>query len=158
MSKHKSGYETLLQEVIETVKQSPEGLQNAIETSEKVVQAASDMTKDELALISAYMKADLHEFAEHYEESKSGPFSVMISNSIWEALASITDRTALEWAELHHELDHQGSYRAGDVIGLGVLVCEHCGHKMEYNHPTEIIPCTTCGHDQFSRVSVHSKA
>ncbi|WP_423825314.1 zinc ribbon-containing protein [Salmonella enterica] len=37
------------------------------------------------------------------------------------------------------------------MIGLGVLICDQCGHKTEFNHPTEIEPCSQCGGKAFSR-------
>ncbi|EPF9729821.1 zinc ribbon-containing protein [Vibrio fluvialis] len=151
MPKQKTGYEALLEEVVETLKQSPEEVDHILETSGKVVAAANDLTKDELALISAYVKSDLKEFADSYEEEKSGPFYLMIANSIWQGLLEITDKTKVEWVELFQDLEHQGLYKAGDMIGLGILVCENCGHHVEYNHPTEIVPCIRCGNTAFSR-------
>ena len=152
MPKPTSGYEEKLAEVIETLKHSPEELNKVLETSGEVVHAASDMTKDELALISARVRSDLKEFAQEYEESKSGPFYLMIANSIWEGMLEITDRTKIEWLELFEDLEHKGVYRSGDVIGLGNLVCEKCGHKTQYNHPTVIEPCIHCGCEEFTRV------
>ncbi|HAS6260616.1 TPA: zinc ribbon-containing protein [Vibrio vulnificus] len=151
MPKRKSGYEEMLEDVIETLKHSPDEVNNVLERSGKVISAANDMTKDELVLISAYVKADLKEFADNYEESKSGPFYLTIADSIWQGLLEITDRTKVEWVELFEDLEHQGLYEAGEVIGLGVLVCDECGHKTSYNHPTVIIPCIKCGHKGFSR-------
>lgn len=151
MPKQKKGYEELLENVVETLKHSPEEVENVLETSGKVVSAANDMTKDEMALISAYVKSDLKEFAESYEESKNSPFSIMIEDSLWQGLLDITDRTRLEWVELFKDLEHQGLYQVGDMIGLGVLVCENCGHRTEYNHPTEIEPCIKCGNTAFHR-------
>lgn len=151
MPKQKTGYEALLEEVVETLKKSPEEVEHILDTSGKVVAAANDLTKDELALISAYIKSDLKEFADSYEEEKSGPFYLMITNSIWQGLLDITDRTKVEWVELFQDLEHQGLYKAGEMIGLGVLVCDSCGHKVDYNHPTEIVPCTRCGGKAFTR-------
>ncbi|WP_428772106.1 zinc ribbon-containing protein [Vibrio sp.] len=151
MPKRKEGYEELLEDVVETLKHSPDEINRVLETSEKVVEAANDMTKDEMALISAYVKSDLKEFAENYEQSKSGPFYVMIADSIWQGLLDITDRTKVEWMELFSDLEHQGLYQAGEVIGLGTLVCDECGHQTQYTHPTVIIPCIKCGHTGFSR-------
>lgn len=151
MPKQKSGYEALLKDVVETLKHSREEVSHIVETSGKIVSAANDLTKDELSLISEYVKSDLKEFAESYEESKSGPFYLMITDSIWQGLLDITDRTKVEWVELFQDLEHQGLYKAGDMIGLGILVCENCGHHVEYNHPTEIVPCIRCGNTAFSR-------
>lgn len=154
MPKRKEGYEEMFEDVVDTLKHSPEEVNRVLETSGKVVGAANDLTKDEIALVSAYVKSDLKEFAENYEESKSGPFYLMVADSIWQGLLEITDRTKVEWVELFEDLEHQGLYQAGDVIGLGVLVCDQCGHKTEYNHPTVIIPCTKCGCTGFSRQSL----
>ncbi|MBF8999792.1 zinc ribbon-containing protein [Vibrio nitrifigilis] len=151
MPKQKQGYEALLEEVIETLKKSPDEISKILDKSEQVVSAANNLTKDELALISEYVKADLKEFSDSFEESKNGPFYLTITNSIWQGLMDITDKTKLEWLELGKELEQQGVYQVGDMIGLGVLVCEKCGHKTEYIHPTEVIPCPKCGHQSFHR-------
>ncbi|WP_367988402.1 zinc ribbon-containing protein [Vibrio sp. NTOU-M3] len=154
MPKRKAGYEEVFDDVVEALKHSPDEVNHVLETSGKVVEAANDMTKDELSLISAYVKSDLKEFADSYEESKSGPFYLMVADSIWQGLLEITDRTKVEWVELFSDLEHQGLYEAGEVIGLGTLVCDECGHKTQYNHPTVIIPCTKCGHKGFNRVAL----
>ncbi len=151
MAKRKAGYEEMFEDVIDALKHSPDELNKALETSEKVVDAANDMTKDEIALVSAYIKADLKAFADSYEESKSGPFYLTIVDSIWQGLFEITDRTKVEWVELFDDLEHQGLYQSGDVIGLGTLVCDKCGHKTLYNHPTVVIPCIQCGNTGFTR-------
>ncbi|MGF1739580.1 zinc ribbon-containing protein [Vibrio profundum] len=151
MPKHEKGYEQRFQEIVDTLKHSPDELANVLENSGRWVHAANDLTKDELALISAYVKYDLKEFSDNYADRKNGHFYLMIRDSIWQGLLDITDRTRVEWVELFADLEHQGLYHAGDVIGLGVLVCEHCGHKTEYIHPTKIIPCIQCGKSEFSR-------
>ncbi len=154
MPKRKARYISLLEAVINKLKIDKNNLSDVVETSEKVAQAASDMTKDELSLISTYVQADLNEFAQSYEEGKSGPFYLMIENSIWQGLADISDKTFIEQAEFFHELETQGSYQTGDIIGLGTLRCEKCGHRVEYNHPTEVIDCIKCGHNQFRRLPI----
>ncbi|AEH33713.1 putative alpha helical protein [Vibrio anguillarum 775] len=151
MPKRKTSYEEIVDDVIETLKHSPDEMSQVLQTSGKVVDAANNLTKDELALISAYVKADLKEFADSFEESRSSPFSLMITNSIWQGLFDITDKTKVEWVELFQDLERQGLYQAGEMIGLGMLVCDHCGHKTQYNHPTEIMPCIQCGQTAFTR-------
>ncbi|WED22496.1 zinc ribbon-containing protein [Vibrio sp. JC009] len=154
MPKLKTDYEEKFKEVVETLKHSPEEMDKVLETSKEVAHAASDMTKDEWALVSAYMKEDLKEFARNYKESTKSPFSIMIADSIWQALLDITDKTKIEWIEAFEDLEHEGVYKAGDVIGLGHLVCEKCGHKTQYIHPTVIPPCSECGGEEFSRIAL----
>ncbi len=152
MPNRKTGYDAMLKDVVATLKNSPQELSHVVEQSTKVIAAANDLTKDELALISAYVKSDLKAFADSYEESKSGPFYLTLANSIWQGLLDITDRTKVEWMELAADLEHQGLYQTGDMIGLGILVCEQCGHKTQYSHPTEITACSECGNHHFSRL------
>ncbi|MDV7104794.1 zinc ribbon-containing protein [Vibrio sp. TH_r3] len=154
MSKRKLGYEETFEAVVETLKHSPEELSKVLESSEEVAKAASDMTKDEIALVSAYVKSDLKEFAESYQESKDSPFSIMVADSMWQALLDITDRTKVEWVELFADLEHHGVYNTGEIIGLGHLVCEKCGDKTQYIHPTVIEPCRKCGGNQFTRLAL----
>ncbi len=85
MPKRKTGYEEMLEDVIETLKQSPEEVNKALETSVRG-EAANDLTKDELALIAAYVKADLKEFSESYEDSKT----VLLLNGSGFHLARLT--------------------------------------------------------------------
>lgn len=155
MAKQKKEYEALLEQITETLKHSPEELKHWGEITAKYRQAASDMTKDEWALISAYLKRDLEEFGRNVRESpepfSESPFYKLVSESIWEGLAEITDKTQLEWREVMDDLQHQGIYQAGEIVGLGNLVCEKCGHHEIYTHAKRIEPCSKCGHVQFTR-------
>ena len=156
MSKRNQDYKKLLEEIIESLKHTPEELNKALDTPKKMWQATKDMTKDEYALISRYVKSNLKEFAENYEKDKEAiandPFRDVIAESIWQGLLDITDKTQIEWMEVFQDIEHKGLYEAGDVIGLGALVCEKCGHRQEHTHPCEITPCIECGNNAFTRV------
>ncbi len=155
MPERKARYEAFLEEVTDTLKHSPEELERVLETSSQVVAAASDMTKDEFSLVSAYVRSDLSEFAQNYQQSKDtfpeSPFYRLIADSVWEGLLDITDRTKVEWQELFLDLEHKGLYQTGEVIGLGYLVCDECGDKSYFNHATLIPPCKKCGNTGFTR-------
>ncbi len=152
MPKRKASYEEMLEGVVDTLKHSPEEFERAVDTSAEVVSAASDMTKDEMALISAYVKSDLKEFADNYQQDKeNSPFYLMLADSVWQGLLDITDKTQVEWQELFLDLEHRGLYQVGDVIGLGYLVCDKCNNKTRYTHPTSIEPCSKCGNHAFTR-------
>ncbi|KLV06467.1 hypothetical protein ABT56_08775 [Photobacterium aquae] len=155
MAKRQAEYEALLEQVKETLKHSPDELKHWAEVTEQYRQAASDMTKDELALISAYLKRDLQEFGEHADSSSvplsESPFYNVVRETIWEGLAEITDKTQIEWHEVMDDLQHQGVYEAGELVGLGNLVCEKCGHRELITHVKAISPCLKCGHTRFTR-------
>ncbi|MBV7300510.1 zinc ribbon-containing protein [Enterovibrio paralichthyis] len=156
MSEQKPEYKVLVERISEALKHSPEELQRWVDLSERYVKAASDMTKDELALIEAYLKRDVQEFGERYDEPQSsaddgGVFRDLIANSLWEQLAEITDKTQLEWREVLQDIQHHGVYNAGEVVGLGILICEKCGNQTEHNHVDVLRSCVKCGNKRFSR-------
>ncbi|WP_413111907.1 zinc ribbon-containing protein [Thaumasiovibrio sp. DFM-14] len=155
MPKQKERYEAMLEEAKQALKQSPEAFKEWVETSEEVIKAASDMTKDELELINQYLKRDMKEFGREADKQdyplSSSPFYQTIVNTIWQSLADITDKTQLEWREVFTDLEHQGVYNVGEMVGLGVLVCEKCQHQEIYHHPQYVAPCSKCGHNQFTR-------
>ncbi|WP_086983313.1 zinc ribbon-containing protein [Vibrio aphrogenes] len=156
MTKRNQDYNKVLEQVIESLKLAPKELDKALETPKQMWQATKDMTKDEFALINEYVKSDLKEFSDNYKKDKEAlendPFRDVISESIWEGLLDITDKTQIEWLEVFQDIEHKGLYQVGDVIGLGALVCEKCGHRQEYTHACEITPCVQCQNHAFTRV------
>ncbi len=66
-------------------------------------------------------------------------------------MLELTDRTQLEWRAVLEEVQHKGSYRVGDRMALGVLVCNQCGHRHLVLHPERIVSCIECGGEEFSR-------
>ncbi len=70
-----------------------------------------------MALISAYLKRDLKEFGKNVEESpepfSESPFYRVVSETIWEGLAEITDKTQIEWHEVMDDLQHQAFTKPG---------------------------------------------
>ncbi|WP_153446522.1 zinc ribbon-containing protein [Vibrio algicola] len=155
MPKRQQEYKQVLEQLLERVKKTPEELEKALETPKEMLDAVKDMTKDEMALIQQYLKSDLKEFSDSYQKSQEDeddPFMTVVAESIWEGLLEITDRTQVEWREVFKDIEHKGLYEVGDIIGLGALVCEKCGHRQEYTHPHEIIPCMQCGNHAFTRM------
>jgi len=159
MLKQQKQYEKLIKQVTETINISPEMLTHWKQTSEKYLDAASDLTNNEWALLSAYIKRDLEEFAAEYEKNKEdfehSPFYLAIADSIWSGLADITDRTQVEWGELINDLRTKGTYKVGEMVGLGFLVCKKCGNQEFYTHPQQIKPCRKCGCEEFTRKSLN---
>lgn len=156
MSFEKEHYKLFIARVREALKESPNELRRWAQLSDRYFKAASDMTKDELALIEAFFKRDVQTFSEQYNQDDRHSddaqlFRSLIANSVWELLAEITDKTQLEWSEVLRDIEHHGIYKAGEVVGLGILKCEKCGHQTEHCHVGVLAPCVECGSKRFSR-------
>lgn len=155
MSKWTKYYQAFIERFTRDLQTGEHQINKAVETTEAYLNATSDLTRDELALINAYIERDLAEFAQSYEESKAafkdGVFYLSLKESIWQGLAEITDKTQLEWREVIDDVTHHGVYQSGEIVGLGNLVCEHCHHRLVFNHPDVLPVCPKCGGTEFNR-------
>lgn len=133
-----------------------DGLKKAIEKTQLYLQAAGDMTKDELQLMATYLKRDLASAAQMLKlderELAKSPSYAALRDGFWGWLLELSDRTQLEWQEVADDLKHKGVYKAGEMVGVGTLICEDCGHRQTVTHPQVLDECLKCGAKQFSRV------
>ncbi len=158
MPKAQKGYEDFIKQLRQEWHDWQEGepysearLSQFIQRTEAYLEAAGDLTRDEIALISQYVRRDLSQFADAPGGYKDSAFYAALKESIWGGLLELTDRSQLEWQELLADVSHKGIYRAGDMMGLGVLVCEQCGHRRNVLHPEKLTPCVQCGGESFTR-------
>jgi hypothetical protein len=123
--------------------------------AEAYLGAAGDLTKKELTEASAYIRHDLGELNKDYQTSladfKLSAWYQAWDKVTWETLASITDKTQVEWTEVGDDLQHQGHYKSGDEVGFGLLMCVRCGYKKELFHPAVVLPCANCDGKAFMR-------
>ena len=70
---------------------------------------------------------------------------------LWQQLSEITDKTQVEWLELPADLQHQGIYLQGELVGMGEYHCLHCAGVQTHFHPAELLPCSQCQHVRFVR-------
>ncbi|GIC77822.1 hypothetical protein [Moritella sp. F3] len=123
--------------------------------AEAYLGAAGDLTKKELTEASAYIRHDMGELNKDYQTSvssfKLSAWYQAWDKITWSALASITDKTQVEWTEVGDDLVHQGRYTTGDEVGFGLLTCVRCGYQKELFHPATVLSCASCDGDEFMR-------
>ncbi|MGL5815832.1 zinc ribbon-containing protein [Aeromonas sp.] len=155
MDKQQKGYEAFIAQLRkqweETEEFQGERLNRMIARVQAYLEAAGDLTKDELALIAEYVKRDLGNYDEGKSEAPESAFMLALKDTAWSWLADVTDRAQVEWQELAEELEHKGIYRAGDWVGLGVLVCDHCEWRHTVLHPEQLGTCPECGANEYHR-------
>lgn len=155
MDKRRQGYEAFIAQLKkqweETEEFQGERLNRMIAKVQAYLEAASDLTQDELALIAEYVKRDLGNYDEGRSEAPESAFMLALKDTAWSWLADVTDRAQVEWRELADELEHKGIYRAGDWVGLGVLVCDHCEWRHTVLHPEQLGTCPECGANEYHR-------
>ncbi|BEE16646.1 MULTISPECIES: zinc ribbon-containing protein [Aeromonas] len=157
MDKHKKGYETFIAELKkqwqETGEFQGERLNRMIARVQAYLEAASDLTQDELALIAEYVKRDLGNYDEGRSDEavEESAFMLALKDTAWSWLADVTDRAQVEWRELADELEHKGVYEAGEWVGLGVMECNQCGWRHKVLRPEQLDTCPECGGTEYHR-------
>ena len=155
MDKRRQGYEAFIAQLKkqweETEEFQGERLNRMIGQVRAYVAAAGDLPRDELAVIAEYVKRDLGNYDESRAEVPESAFMLALKDTVWSWLADVTDRAQVEWSELADELEHKGVYRAGDWVGLGVLVCDHCEWRHTVLHPQQLGTCPECGANEYHR-------
>lgn len=150
--KKKKGYNAFVEDLHKRWQETEStSIKELVETTQSYMEAASDLTKDELSLIAEYVKRDLVALENSGDEFKDSLFYRRIKETVWGWLADITDQSQLEWHELANELKQHGEYHAGDVVGPGRYDCSLCAHSHEVTHPEVLYSCLKCNHTHFIR-------
>lgn len=114
-----------------------------------------DMGKKEIEETSGFIRHDVEELRKDYQHSaedfKHSAWYQALDNVAWNALASITDKSQVEWTEIGEDIQHQGRYFVGDEVGFGVLRCVRCGYQKELFHPAKVLSCANCEGEEFVR-------
>ncbi|SHH80674.1 zinc ribbon-containing protein [Ferrimonas marina] len=153
-------YEYLLQDMERRYRHDPDltlgQLEEVLKQSRTYSALESELSETELDLVERFLRRDLADYAqrhakEQFEAEGDSVFTLGLENTVWRWLAEITDRSQLEWHELGEEFKHHGTYEAGELVGLGELVCDNCGHCMSFFHPATLPACPQCDGIAFSR-------
>lgn len=157
MSTSNKGYQTLKNKLEDWLKHSQQQTQSLVEGVDLLrdyVQTGYQVNRENLASSLTYLQRDLAYFYESYHyEGQESPFYQTAKDSFWQTLAEMTDKTQLEWREFSADLDHQGSYQAGEEIAFGILKCQRCGESITISHVQTIHPCFNCQNETFTRLA-----
>ena len=154
-----NNYQQLLERIVIKISEerylTEEALAQWLIKAEEFLEAAGELSQEEIELMAAYLKRDLQAFADSMDpDSNSDSPSIWLSSlvdTVWHALAEVTDKTQVEWRELAEDLAHDGVYRAQEWVGLGILKCTACGNQQEIYHATQLSPCSKCKGETFQR-------
>ncbi len=127
-----------------------------IEKAKQVAVAAESLPEEKVTQFVQNLTYDLKEFYQLNQNQASHSIYLGILNeTLWRALAKVTDQSQVEWAELCEDFDHDGEYNCGDVIGFGELECKNCHKTLSISHVSVVSECMHCQGTQFTRMPYH---
>lgn len=157
----REGYERLLARFQEGADElSWERLQRELDDAVEFEGELREFTKDELALLRAWVERDLKDMRRYLAEGGKGVASwlgvdlTLLSRKVSEALLSVADRSIVDREHLMDDLEAaQADYCEGEIAAPGRMACVHCGGGVVLESVTRIDPCHQCGHRYFKRAS-----
>lgn len=117
-----------------------------------------EFTKDEAALLRAWVERDMRDFRRFLAEGGEGIAAWLgidlnvLSRHVSEALFSIADRTTIDRERFDDDLEAaRADYIAGEVAMPGRMSCVHCGTGITLDQVSRLEACHACGHRYFHR-------
>ena len=156
MGKHKSRYQSLLENlsdwVLQSAKQDMLTMVDLVHQAKAYLRAAEDLSLEEINTLENYLLRDFKNFSQRLSEDADN--SLWWHNTkyeIWQTIANMSDRSKLEFFEMQEDVTHHGTYKAGELVAIGELICNKCGHSHQVNGVQRIQSCIKCGDNTFSR-------
>jgi len=138
---------------IEDVKQHE--LTHAVEIIEQAkvyLVAAERIPEEKVAQFIESFRYDLVAFYRQNQSQVNNSLYIgLLNENLWQTLATMTDKSQVEWSELVEDFQHDGFYSVGDYIGFGELECSRCGNKLTITHLSQVGKCVSCQGEKFIR-------
>jgi hypothetical protein len=165
MEKHnenrlREGYERLLERLKDGANELTwENLQKDLDDAVEFEDDLSEYTKDELALLRAWVERDLKDMRGYLGDSGRqvaewlGIDLGYLSRRVSESLLSIADRSVVERERFDVDLEAaRADYCEGEMAVPGKMACVHCDAEITLERVQLLEPCHQCGRRYFARV------
>ncbi len=130
---------------------------DAMDKAKDRVSEATELTGEEIENVSDYLRRDLHDAAEYIAAGEQGledwlrVDALYIEDSLLEMFSHMVDETALALTQIRQNAELASSWRTGEIVGIGTLVCKNCGETLHFKKTAHIPPCPKCHHTEFKR-------
>ena len=159
--KHVNAYNRMIERVKtfvdEAEKEFGPKLQYGIQSARELTSEFEELTREEIELISEYLKRDLVDAGRYIEENGKElsdwlKFDIeLIEDRFLDTFSVLADQTRLELDQLAREANLLGEWHTGEIVGIGTLVCKACGERLHFEKPGHIPPCPKCHATKYSR-------
>ena len=153
------GYNTMLDKLSEWTEKADETagpmIINGVKDAEEFLAELQEWSKEEIDLISRYVKRDLHDAAVKMEGNNKSfkewlEFDLhRVEEKLLSVFSNMADQTR---QELDHLKETANEWHTGEVTGIGTLVCTNCGKELHFLKSGRIPPCSSCSHTIFKRI------
>jgi len=149
-------YQTMMQRLGEFTHWK--GLRQHLDQAVEKAVVLNELTREEAEHISDYIQRDVEDAAKFIVETRQDlatwlRFDInLLEEKLLNVFQKMVDHTQLELDKLADQAEIATHWNSGEITGIGSLVCEKCGHVLQFQKPAKIPVCPQCQHDKFSRV------
>ena len=152
----KEGYHKLLLLLEHRWQESKSGdINKFVQQGLEAYRFSSDITEQQLNEIEQQLRQDLNAFVASLKYNpptyRETPELLAMQGTLWQWLWQISDNSQIEWQGIADDIEHNGVYHSGEVVGLGRLECNKCRHQLFHYHPDILPSCPECDGTQFKR-------
>lgn len=165
--KHANAYANML----ERVKHGLESTEDDVATRlHYVVESAKDrayelgeLTREEADKIGDYLKRDIEDATNYLSQEGKQlgdwlKFDIELLESrladmLTDTLEYAVNPANLELQRLAETAAEENLWYTGEVTGPGTLICDNCGHELNFFHVQDIPGCPKCDGTIFKRIS-----
>jgi len=122
-----------------------------------------ELSREEAEKIGEYLKRDIQDAAGYLsQEGKQFgdwlKFDIelvedRLADAFQNTLEHATNSTSLELQQLAEAAASENLWYTGEVTGPGTLVCDNCGHELNFYHIQDVPGCPKCDGTIFKRIS-----
>jgi hypothetical protein len=155
------GYDTFMDQLAVWTEKADENagplLVNGIHDAEQFLHDLGKWTKEEVDLLSRYIKRDIHDISLNLEKGNKSVHEWLqfdgsqVEAKLLDVLSAMTDKTRLELDKISHLAEEKHSWHTGEVTSIGTLTCTACGKQLNFHKVGRIPPCPKCHKTGFER-------
>lgn len=158
MDKQKSDYNEIINKLYdwldEAAKNDAIGMVEIVERAKAYVNAAEELSAEEIRTLENYLLRDFTTFTKQWKkDAEQSLWLAGLKGKLWQLLARLSDANKVELFEMEMDVAHQGLYQVGELVSVGLITCNQCGHQHQVDFVEEIRPCSQCGGETFARTN-----
>lgn len=138
-------------------------LQYVIDAAKEKAFELGELTREEAEKVGEYLLRDMQDASGYLaqEGKQLGDWLKFDIELVEERLAEVltetldhaVNTTNLELQQLADTAAEENLWYTGEVTGPGTLVCDNCGHELNFYHIQDVPGCPRCDGTIFKRVS-----
>ena len=154
-TKYQQTIDTLYDWLSESAHQDVLTLMDIVEKAKAYLRAAEELSAEEARTLENFLMRDFSTFSHQWQQDADQSLWLAgLKQRFWQLLANLSDQNRIEMFEMEMDMAHQGLYRAGELVSVGEIICNACGHRHQVDFVEQIQPCIECGGETFSRANL----